>query len=123
MCLELRDSKTAYDVTSPGQVWCAFNVLTLGRRPDTVLSQFVALAQTAAEDTLSSFAARAAAAHSPNAAALANVQADILTFGELRERAVRFRWRSRRQAGAGPARWPRSAGGQPRNHGSADRAG
>ncbi|WP_051668397.1 M20/M25/M40 family metallo-hydrolase [Deinococcus frigens] len=88
VCLELRDGKTAYDVTSPGQVWCAFNMLTQGRTPGAVLAQFVAVAQAAASDALAEFAARAAAAHSPNAAALAGAQAEVLTFGELRGRAV-----------------------------------
>ncbi len=88
VCLELRDSKAAYDVTSPGQVWCAFNMLTQGRTPDAVLMQFVAVARAAVGDALHTFAARAAATRSPNAGALASLRAEVITFGELRDRAA-----------------------------------
>ena len=87
VCLEVRDGKTRYDVTSPGQVWCAFNVLTHGRRPDAVLAQFAALAQAAADQALDTFAARAAG-HRPGAAAPGERRAEVLSFGALRERAV-----------------------------------
>lgn len=104
VCLELRDGKTAYDVTSPGQVWCAFNMLTQGRTPGAVLAQFMAVAQAAASDALAGFAARAAAAHSLNAGVLTGAQAEVLTVGELRARAVaRAGEEAVRRAQDGPA--------------------
>ncbi|AWN21968.1 peptidase M20 [Deinococcus irradiatisoli] len=89
VCLEMRDGKTGYDVTSPGQVWCAFNVLTHTRTPGQVLEQFVELSRAAAQGALLRFSRRAALARSPNAAALAELRAEVLTFGDLQERAVK----------------------------------
>jgi len=88
VCLELRDNKPSYDVTSPGQIWCAFNVLTHGRAPGAVLEQFVSLVTEAVDGALAAFAAHAAAARSPSAPTLSKMCAEVITLGELRERAV-----------------------------------
>lgn len=88
VCLELRDTRTHYDVTTPARMWCAFNVLTHGRTPGQVLEQFASLASSAAQEALGVLARRAAQAGSPNALPISLAQTEVLTLGELRARAV-----------------------------------
>jgi len=84
VCLELKDSRTHYDVTTPARVWCAFNVLTQSRTPTQVLSQFRRIAHEAAEAALGVLHDRARAAGHPSALRLSTERARVLTFGELR---------------------------------------
>ncbi|WP_216326664.1 M20/M25/M40 family metallo-hydrolase [Deinococcus aestuarii] len=86
-CLELRDSRSGYDVTTPAWVWCAFNVLTLRRTPSEVLALFAEVAREVAERAARDFGTRAARAGSLNAASLGCQLPPVLTFGELRGRA------------------------------------
>ena len=88
VCLELRDGKAGYDVTSPGWVWCAFNVLTQRRTPSQVLAGARRLAQAVADEALEDFAGRAERAGSPNAEGLRALRAEVLSYGELRARAA-----------------------------------
>ncbi|MGM9321861.1 M20/M25/M40 family metallo-hydrolase [Deinococcus aquaticus] len=84
VCLELRDDRDRYDVTTPAQVWCAFNVLTYRRGPQDVLSQFMTLATHAAQEALGTLAAQAARWGSGSAAGLAAQRALVLSFAQLR---------------------------------------
>ena len=88
VCLELRDSRTHYDVTTPARMWCAFNVLTHGRAPGQVLEQFTSLARSAAQEALGVLARRATLAGSPNALPISLAQTEVLTLGDLRARAA-----------------------------------
>ena len=88
VCLELRDGKPQYDVTSPASVWCAFNVLTHQRSPSQVLAQFMTVIRSVADDTLLTFAEHARQAGSLNALSLASLRTEVLTLGTLRERAT-----------------------------------
>ncbi|ANE44254.1 M20/M25/M40 family metallo-hydrolase [Deinococcus puniceus] len=83
-CLELRDSRTQYDVTTPAWVWCAFNVLTVQRQPSEVLALFRGLADDVAASSQAEFARRAAGAGSLNAPRLMVQHPKVLTYGELR---------------------------------------
>ena len=87
VCLELRDGKSGYDVTSPAWVWCAFNVLTQTRTPSQVLAGALRLARQVANGALGTFAARAQASGNLNAQALRTLRAEVLSFGDLRDRA------------------------------------
>lgn len=88
VCLELKDSRTHYDVTTPARVWCAINVLTHARTPTQVLGQFRRVAHEAAEAALEIFHGRAQAADHPSAARISAERTRVLTFGELRAQAA-----------------------------------
>ncbi|MFC5849108.1 M20/M25/M40 family metallo-hydrolase [Deinococcus petrolearius] len=88
VCLEWRDLRAGYDVTTPPAVWAAFNVLTHRRSPAEVLGQFTALAGHAAAQALNRFAQQARAWGSASTPGLSRQRADLLTFEELRARAA-----------------------------------
>lgn len=69
--LSLRDSKTAYDVTTPATIFASFNVLNLRRRPDEAFAIFEKLCAQAAAGCLETLKARARAAGRPDAACMA----------------------------------------------------
>lgn len=88
VCLEWRDLRSGYDVTTPGAFWAAFNVLTHQRTPRQVLAQFTVLASLAASRAVTRQARHARRWGSASASALAEQQPEILTFQDLRARAV-----------------------------------
>ena len=47
VCLEAKDVRHGYEVTTPAHVWLSFNWLTHQRTPDDVLTEFHALAAAA----------------------------------------------------------------------------
>jgi arginine utilization protein RocB len=56
--LGLKDSRTAYDVTTPERVWAYWNVMLLGRGADDVLSTFAGICRKAAAGTLAGLTSR-----------------------------------------------------------------
>ena len=63
--LSLRDGKAGYDVTTPATAFAAFNVLTVARGPDEVLTAFDALCLRGCARALAALGARAPAAQVP----------------------------------------------------------
>lgn len=60
--LGLKDNRTAYDVTTPDQVWAYWNVMTHRRSPAAVLAAFAAIAREAVATLRRSLAERAGVA-------------------------------------------------------------
>lgn len=80
--LGMKDSKTAYDVTTPDKVWMFWNVMLYARRPSDVLARLEQLARRAAENVLAQLAARQAAVGRSDAAPLPAI--GVTTFQALR---------------------------------------
>ncbi|MDO4262766.1 MAG: M20/M25/M40 family metallo-hydrolase [Deinococcus sp.] len=81
ICLEARDFRAGYDVTTPQRVWSAYNVLSHARTPQEVLDLMLREAQAAMQAVLErhrTFAAQAGQA-------FAGAQPQVMTLGELRE--------------------------------------
>ena len=90
ICLEARDLRGGYEVTTPERVWLAFNWLYHSGSAAERFAQFQALVAGAAEQAQRAFAAKAAdfAALSDNRVAPAEpAPLPVLTLAELRARA------------------------------------
>lgn len=59
VCLEARDFREVYDVTTPAEVWMSFNWLTHGRSPADILGQFAGLVESAGSAAIAAQAAEA----------------------------------------------------------------
>lgn len=94
-CLELRDGRAGYDVTTPAHVWCAFNVLTYRRSAAEVTAQILHEARGAARTALTRQAQHAARWDGTSRAA---PEAAVLCFAELRTQAERQVGEARVQA-------------------------
>ena len=79
--LGVKDSRTAYDVTTPDHVWIYWNVMTHRRGPEEVLSSMRALCVAAASRVRARLQARAAAL---GATARLGDEPPVITFSELR---------------------------------------
>ncbi len=88
VCLEAKDLRDGYDVTTPGHVWLAFNWLVHSWSPDRVLAAFTGRVAGAVEQALARLAAGAArhAAETGGPAPAAGRPATILTVADLRRR-------------------------------------
>jgi arginine utilization protein RocB len=73
--LGLADHRPGYDVTTPERVWVYWNVMTLGRSPETVLDAMVHLARRAMADILARLRSRGGVALPE--------EVPVLTFAEL----------------------------------------
>lgn len=85
VCLSLKDGRERYDVTMPGQVWAAFNILTQQRTPADILDLFSAEVRAALASALDRYAAQAARFSGEVAAPLVPL---VLTVDDLRRRAA-----------------------------------
>ena len=81
VCLEARDFRAQYDVTTPQRVWSAYNVLSHARTPQQVLELMLSETQAAMQAVLERHRAFAAEAGQ----AFADAQPQVMTLGELRE--------------------------------------
>ena len=82
--LGMKDSKTAYDVTTPGSVWMYWNVMVHRGAPDAVLTTMETAARRASERLRASLRERAAA----SGAAVAADEVDILRYEDLLAEAI-----------------------------------
>ncbi|MCF3640534.1 M20/M25/M40 family metallo-hydrolase [Rhizobium sp. TRM95111] len=83
VCLEMKDLRDTYDVTTPDRVWLAFNWLTHRRSPTTLLDDFRAIVAAAAAAALHRQAEnRSVATGTPQV----DVQAAVLTYEALLQR-------------------------------------
>lgn len=87
--LGMKDSKTAYDVTTPDKVWMFWNTMLYARPPGDVIAQMEILARRAMTAVLSRLGARRSRAHDaapgaagPGTSALPEVR--VVTFEALR---------------------------------------
>lgn len=85
VCLEYKDLRTGYDVTTPDRVWLAFNWLTHRRAPQDILSTFKGIVEAAAARALERVAA---AAESFFGAEPPSHSAVVITLAELKSRAI-----------------------------------
>jgi arginine utilization protein RocB len=88
--LKQGDLKTHYDVPTPAAAWCYYNMLTHSWSAGEVLEKFVRLVQEALEQGMAELRDRARryAELSGNKVALPAWQPHVITFAELRRRAL-----------------------------------
>ena len=88
ICLECKDLRGGYEVTTPGRVWIAFNWLSHRCGPGDLLERFAQAVGQAMADAIRRFNEHAQAyaelLGTPQSAAVAN--GEVITIGELRER-------------------------------------
>jgi arginine utilization protein RocB len=80
--LGMKDSKTAYDVTTPDKVWMFWNVMLYARLPADVIAQMQHLSRAAMDGLLARLGARRAEAHGPDDGKVPSVR--VVTFEMLR---------------------------------------
>jgi arginine utilization protein RocB len=80
VCLEARDIRDGYDVTTPDRVWLSFNWLTHNRGASTILGDFRAIVAGALQTALDTQEAHAARYRNRDAA---KTQGTVLTYAEL----------------------------------------
>src|SRR5690606_24851596 len=80
VCLEMKDLREAYDVTTPDRVWLAFNWLTHRRGPAEMLGDF----RTAVEAALGEELARQSASRFAATGDEAGAAGTVLTFDAVR---------------------------------------
>ncbi|MBP1857343.1 M20/M25/M40 family metallo-hydrolase [Rhizobium herbae] len=89
VCLEAKDVRYGYEVTTPAHVWLSFNWLTHRRTPEDVLAEFRALAATAMRTALDTQASNAKTFFKRQGSGHAETQeGQVLSYAELRELAV-----------------------------------
>ncbi|MDX3975760.1 M20/M25/M40 family metallo-hydrolase [Shinella sp.] len=80
VCLEARDIRDGYDVTTPDRVWLSFNWLTHSRSASTILGHFRAIVAGALQTALDTQAAHEARYRNR---AAATTRGTVLTYAEL----------------------------------------
>lgn len=80
VCLEARDIRDGYDVTTPDRVWLSFNWLTHSRSASTILNDFRAIVTDSLQTALDTQAAHEACYRNR---AAAKTQGAVLTYAEL----------------------------------------
>ncbi len=89
VCLEAKDVRHGYEVTTPAHVWLSFNWLTHRRSPEDVLTEFRALAATAMRTALDTQMQNAKAFFERQGSGRAEAhEGQVLTYAELHELAV-----------------------------------
>jgi arginine utilization protein RocB len=83
VCLEARDIRDGYDVTTPDRVWLSFNWLTHRRTAGAVLADFQAVVDRALEAALETQDTHAATYHGRD---LGSTMGVVLTYSEVLER-------------------------------------
>ena len=88
-CLEAKDVRHGYEVTTPAHVWLSFNWLTHQRTPDDVLTEFHALAAAALRTALDAQARNAKAFFERQGSGRAEYhEGQVLTYAELYQLAL-----------------------------------
>lgn len=82
VCLEARDIRDGYDVTTPDRVWLSFNWLTHRRSANDILGEFRAIVSDALQTALETQDAHAARYRNR---AVASTKGLVLTYAELLE--------------------------------------
>lgn len=86
VCLEAKDVRHGYEVTTPAHVWLSFNWLTHRRTPEEMLSQFREIVGTAMQTALDAQARNAKAFFERQGSGHAVIPAgQVLTYAELRD--------------------------------------
>ena len=85
VCLEARDFRESYDVTTPDRSWITFNWLSHRRRPDELLGEFRTLVSGALQRALDHRQAQAARYHGE---APAPRDGRVITVAELKARVL-----------------------------------
>lgn len=85
VCLQARDSREGYDVTTPAELWLTFNWLARTRDAESLFALFRERVSGAAAKALAAWQAQGAAATGREGAV---PEARILTFAELRAEAL-----------------------------------
>lgn len=80
--LGMKDSKTAYDVTTPDKVWMFWNAMLYARPPADVIDQMQRLSDIAMKNLLERLGARRVEAHGAGAGTIPPVR--VITFETLR---------------------------------------
>ncbi|WP_276117936.1 M20/M25/M40 family metallo-hydrolase [Pararhizobium qamdonense] len=89
VCLEAKDVRHGYEVTTPAHVWLSFNWLTHQRTPDDVLTAFHALATAALRTALDAQARNAKAFFERQGSGRAEShEGQVLTYAELYQLAL-----------------------------------
>lgn len=89
VCLEAKDVRHGYEVTTPAHVWLSFNWLTHRRTPEDVLSEFRAMVGMAMQTALDTQTQNAKSFFDRQGAGQARThQGQVLTYTELHELAV-----------------------------------
>ncbi|WP_275783353.1 M20/M25/M40 family metallo-hydrolase [Pararhizobium gei] len=90
VCLEARDLRRGYEVTTPAHVWLSFNWLTHKRTPPELLDTFKTLVAGAMQAALDAQACNAAAffERQGNVKRTEACQAHVLTFAQLHAQAL-----------------------------------
>lgn len=89
VCLEAKDVRHGYEVTTPAHVWLSFNWLTHRRSPEDVLTEFYALASSAMRAALDRQARNAKAFFERQGSGRAEAhEGQVLTYAELYSLAV-----------------------------------
>ena len=89
VCLEAKDVRHGYEVTTPAHVWLSFNWLTHRRTPEDVLTEFHTLASTAMRSALDTQAQNAKAFFERQGSGRAEAHdGQVLTYAELYALAV-----------------------------------
>ena len=91
ICLEAKDLRGGYEVTSPDKVWLAFNWLFHSRTPSELYDDFNAIVARAVEKALGDFKAKAADYAHMNGVEPGGLdfQGRIMSFAELRQEALK----------------------------------
>lgn len=91
ICLEARDLRDVYEVTTPERVWLAFNWLYHAMPPETLFSRFREQVGAGCEAAMAAARAQAAAYAAKSGALLPPLPASarLLTYAELRAMAAR----------------------------------
>ena len=86
VCLEAKDVRHGYEVTTPAHVWLSFNWLTHRRTPEDMLTQFREIAGTAMQTALDAQARNAKAFFERQGSGHAAIPAGkVLSYAELRD--------------------------------------
>jgi len=91
ICLEAKDLRGGYEVTTPDKTWLAFNWLFHSRTPSELYSDFNAIVARAIEKALADFKAKAAAYARLNGVEPGDLDFEgrVISFAELRQEALK----------------------------------
>ncbi|OBZ93919.1 peptidase M20 [Pararhizobium polonicum] len=89
VCLEAKDVRHGYEVTTPAHVWLSFNWLTHRRTPEDVLTEFRAIAATAMRTALDAQTRNAEAFFARQRSGHAQThEGQVLSYAELHDLAI-----------------------------------
>ncbi|MDB5551744.1 MAG: peptidase [Rhizobium sp.] len=93
ICLEAKDLRGGYEVTTPDKVWLAFNWLFHSRMPSDLYADFNAIVARAVDKALGDFKAKAADYAHMNGVEPGELdfESRVISFAELRQEALKNR--------------------------------